>query len=179
MRACNSQLRTLRITNSVRQQLKNPVGLLIEGKSVDCNDALRKAVEKVKPSPSIFVGDTISRNAEASGIVADVIIVDNLEKRHESASRISPGERNILRLKNAPGTIDADAWDVIRSAIQKRKSMVMVEGEEDLLTLVAVVLAPLGSLVAYGQPDRGIVIVVVSDAEKSLAEKIIRGLCAT
>ncbi len=57
--------------------------------------------------------------------------------------------------------------------------MVMVEGEEDLLTLVAVVLAPLGSLVAYGQPDRGIVIVVVSDVEKSLAEQIIRGLCAT
>jgi len=55
----------------------------------------------------------------------------------------------------------------------------MVEGKEDILTLVAVVLAPLGSLVAYGQPDRGIVIVVVSDVEKSLAEQIIRGLCAT
>jgi len=44
---------------------------------------------------------------------------------------------------------------------------------------VAVALAPLGSLVAYGQPDRGIVIVVVSDAEKSLVEKIVRELCAT
>ncbi|HKM75530.1 MAG TPA: DUF359 domain-containing protein [Candidatus Bathyarchaeia archaeon] len=172
-------MRTLRITNSVRQQLKNPVGILVEGKSVNCNDTLRKAVEKVKPSPTILVGDTITRNAEASGIVADVIIIDNLEKRQESTSRIYPGERNIFRLTNAPGTIDANAWDIISCAIQKRKSLVIVEGEEDLLALVAVAVAPLGSLVAYGQPDRGIVIVVVSDAEKSLVEKIVRELCAT
>jgi len=172
-------LRTLRITNSVRQQLKNPVGILVKGESVNCNDTLRKAVEKVKPSPTILVGDTITRNAEASGIVADVIIIDNLEKRHESTSRIYSGERNIFHLKNAPGTIDANAWDIIRSAIQKRNSLVIVEGEEDLLAIVAVALAPLGSLVAYGQPDRGIVIVVVSDVEKSLVEQIIRELCAT
>jgi len=147
--------------------------------SVNCNDALRKAVDKVRPSPIILVGDTISRNAEASGIVADVIVVDTLEKRHESASRISPGERNIFHLKNAPGTIDANAWDIIRSAIQKRNSLVIVEGEEDLLALVAVGVAPLGSLVAYGQPDRGIVIIVVSNVEKSLVEQLIRELCVT
>jgi hypothetical protein len=169
-------LRTLRISNAVRQQLKNPVGTLVEA---NCNDVLRKAVDKVKPSPTILVGDTISRYAEASGIVADVIIVDNLEKRHESTNSVHPGERNILRLKNAPGTIDANAWEIIRSAIQKRKSLVIVEGEEDLLTLVAVALAPLGSLVAYGQPDRGIVIIVVSDVEKGLVKQMIQELCAT
>ena len=169
-------MRTLRISNAVRQQLKTPVGTLVEA---NCNDALRKAVDKAKPSPTILVGDTISKNAEASGIVADVIIVDNLEKRHESTNRVRLGERNILHLKNAPGTIDANAWEIIRSAIQKRKSLVIVEGEEDLLTLVAVALAPVGSLVAYGQPGRGIVIIVVSDVEKGLVEQIIQELCAT
>jgi len=163
----------------VRQQLKNPIGILVEGTSVVCNDALRKAVDKVKPSPTILVGDTISRNAEASGIIADVMVVDNLEKRHESVSRITPSERNIFHFENHPGTIDANAWDIIRSAIQKRNSLVIVEGEEDLLTLVAVGVAPLGSLVAYGQPDRGIVIIVVSNVEKSLVEQLIRELCVT
>ena len=152
---------------------------MVEGKTDICNDALRRAVEKVKPLPTIFVGDTITKNAEASGIVADVIIVDFLEKRLESLYRISPGERNILRLKNAPGTIDGKAWDVVFSAIQDRNSLVAVEGEEDLLALVAIAVAPVGSLVAYGQPDRGIVITLVSDAEKSLIEQIIRELCTT
>ncbi|MCW4027273.1 MAG: GTP-dependent dephospho-CoA kinase family protein, partial [Candidatus Bathyarchaeota archaeon] len=43
---------------------------------------------------------------------------------------------------------------------------VLVEGEEDLLTLVAVLSAPLGSLVVYGQPRTGIVGVGVTEAAK-------------
>jgi len=169
-------LRTLRITDSVRQELKIPVGKLVEGKPADCNEALVKAIKKAKPSPTILVGDTITKNAEASGISADVVIFDNVERRRKSTHVVSPGERNVFHLRNAPGTIDAAAWGVVRAAIQKPQSAVIVEGEEDLLTLVAIAVAPIGSLVAYGQPDNGIVIITVSDVEKKLVERIIKNL---
>lgn len=37
----------------------------------------------------------------------------------------------------------------------------IVDGEEDLLTLVAMAVAPLGSFVIYGQPREGVVLVEV------------------
>lgn len=164
-------MRTLHLTNSLRQQLKTPIGELVEGTESHCNDVLRVTVGNVKPSPSILVGDTISRNAIAVGIMADVIIIDNLEKRHK-ANKFSVGQRRIFQLNNQPGTIDANAWKIIRSAIQSRNSVVAVEGEEDLLVLVAIEEAPSGSLVAYGQPDRGIVLIIVSDLEKKQVKQI-------
>jgi GTP-dependent dephospho-CoA kinase len=164
-------VRTLHLPNSLRQQLKTPVGELVEGTVAHCNDVLRKTAENAKPSPLILVGDTISRNAKAAGIMADVIILDNLEKRHK-ANKFSVGQRRIFQLKNQPGTIDANAWEIIRSAIESRNSIVNVEGEEDLLVLVAIDRAPIGSLVAYGQPDRGIVLVIVTDLEKNQVKQI-------
>jgi len=164
-------VRTLHLPDSLRQQLKTPVGELVEGTIAHCNDELRKAAENAKPSPLILVGDTISRNATAAGIMADVIILDNLEKRCQ-ANRFSVGQRRIFYLKNQPGTINANAWEIIRSAIESRNSLVNVEGEEDLLVLVVIEEAPIGSLVAYGQPDRGIVLVIVSDLEKNRIKQI-------
>ena len=171
-------MRTLRITDSVRRKLKIPIGKLVEGKPADCNEALRKAIEKIKPSPTILVGDTITRNAEASGILADVVIIDNVEKRRKSTDMVCIRERNVFHLKNAPGTIDAAAWEIVRCAIRKPQSAVIVEGEEDLLTLVAIAIAPIGTLVAYGQPDSGIVMITVSDAEKKLVEQILQELAS-
>jgi len=45
----------------------------------------------------------------------------------------------------------------------------VVEGEEDLLTLVVMVTAPLGSLVVYGQPNEGLVLVEVNGEAREKA----------
>ncbi|HMK82220.1 MAG TPA: DUF359 domain-containing protein, partial [Candidatus Bathyarchaeia archaeon] len=42
----------------------------------------------------------------------------------------------------------------------------IVDGEEDLLVLVVIAVAPVGSLVVYGQPNEGIVLVNVTLAKK-------------
>ena len=39
---------------------------------------------------------------------------------------------------------------------------IVVEGEEDLATLPAILYAPPGSVVVYGQPDEGSVLVKVN-----------------
>ncbi len=55
---------------------------------------------------------------------------------------------------------------------ENRQVQILVAGEEDLLTLAAVWLAPLGSLVVYGQPHQGVVTVEVTAQKKREAEKI-------
>jgi hypothetical protein len=49
----------------------------------------------------------------------------------------------------------------------------VVEGEEDLLTLVAVVEAPENSLVVYGQPREGLVVVKVDEKIKKRVKEIV------
>jgi len=43
------------------------------------------------------------------------------------------------------------------------KYKLYIDGEEDLVTLVAIKLAPLGSVVVYGQPGEGLVAVEVTE----------------
>jgi uncharacterized protein (UPF0218 family) len=50
---------------------------------------------------------------------------------------------------------------------------VMVDGEEDLLTLVAVLSAPEHALVVYGQPHRGIVVVKVTEETRERMRRIV------
>ena len=50
---------------------------------------------------------------------------------------------------------------------------VVVDGEEDLLTLVAVLYAPEGSFVVYGQPYQGIIVVKVTPEKKAEAKALL------
>jgi uncharacterized protein (UPF0218 family) len=79
-----------------------------------------------------------------------------------------------MRLRNSPGTISDDAWGIMASAIKHRnKVRVVVEGEEDLVTLVAVMEAPEKTWVVYGQPCEGMVVVEVTPQKKNEIKKII------
>jgi len=49
----------------------------------------------------------------------------------------------------------------------------LVEGEEDLLTIVAVLCAPENSLVVYGQPHEGIVVVKVTEKTRETMRHIV------
>lgn len=157
--------KTLTLTDQLREQLKEPLGLLISGSINTCNDYLKSRVSDGKRGSLILVGDTVSRNAIQAGIKPDVIIVDNKEMRKESPP-ILMEDRRQFSLCNAQGSIDLTAWDVIDRAIRTGDSAVIVEGEEDLLVLVAVSVASVGSLVVYGQPKKGIVLVTVTPEKK-------------
>ena len=156
----------LLITEPQRLLLKEPLGQLVRGTFSECNETLRKLQETEKPRRLVLVGDTISRNAIQSGIKADVIIIDHKEMR-EDAVEFSHGKARVFRTINEPATISLLAWQAIAEAIEKGDSVVRVDGEEDLLALVAIIVAPIGSIVAYGQPGIGIVVVRVSPDKKS------------
>jgi hypothetical protein len=149
------------------------LGELISGTFSECNNALRIRIEETTPPKVILVGDTVSRNAVLSGIRADVIIVDNKEMRHETRP-FRYGSRILFKITNAQGTINSISWSVVNQAIEMGNAAVIVEGEEDLLTLVAISESPIESLVVYGQPGEGIVMVRVSEGKKQEVLRLMR-----
>jgi hypothetical protein len=166
-----SKPKTLVLPDSLRQQLKKPFGQLVTGSISECNRVIETAIQEEAPPTVVLVGDTVSRHAIEAGIRADLIIVDNMEMRQSSAP-VSLGPRKTFRLINSQGTIAAESWDVISGALNAGDSAVVVEGEEDLLVLVAASIAPIRSFVVYGQPNVGVVLVRVSVEKKHEVAKV-------
>jgi len=79
-----------------------------------------------------------------------------------------------VKVKNSPGTISDEAWTAVESAIKRSsKVKVVVEGEEDLLALVAILAAPENALVVYGQPHEGMVMVEVTSQKRNEISKLV------
>ena len=166
-------VKTLLITPHLTQQLKKPLGELVEGTRYDCNLHLKSVIQKEEPTKTVLVGDTVSRTAVQSGIEPDVIIVDRKEMRRD-AKPFMFKKREQFKLVNVQGSISSASWGIVKEAIRIGKSVIVVEGEEDLLTIVAISESPIGSLVVYGQPSEGIVLVRVSAEKKEEINQLVR-----
>lgn len=159
----------------LRSSLKHPLGKLLPESSSDIDEEIATAISAKKPPRVIFVGDAVSKRAVTKGIRRDVMIVDNKEKRAQTKP-LEVRAKRTFRVRNDPGTIGSEAWAAVGEAINSGDAIMIVEGEEDLLTLVAMAVAPLGSLVIYGQPGEGLVLVEVDDAAKKKAWCFLEGM---
>ena len=139
------------LTDELRYELKKPQGMLIEGSIEEIMEKLKELIEKEKPSIIISVGDIVSIHMIEHGIALNILIVDNKTMR-KPIQPITVDVDQTLYAKNPPGAITDEAWDTIKEALQlKMKTKIVVEGEEDLLTVVTVLSAPEDALVVYGQ----------------------------
>ncbi len=162
-----------RLTPELREKLKAPLGLLIQGSFDETMKTLKQLIEKEKPSKIISVGDTVSDSMTRHGFSPQVLIVDNKVMR-KVIQPIALDADQTLHVKNPPGTLTEEAWTIIKEALRgKRRTKVLVDGEEDLLTLVAVLCAPENSLVVYGQPHEGIVVVKVTEKTRETMRRIV------
>ncbi len=129
-------------------------------------EKLKKIVDETKPAKIIAVGDRVSGNLHKSGFSPNVIIVDNRIMRKPVAP-LEFDAKKTFNVKNPAGTVTDEAYKTVQKAISSADRVkVLVDGEEDLLTLVAVLSAPEGSIVVYGQPREGIVVVLVNKESK-------------
>ncbi|MGQ9595833.1 MAG: GTP-dependent dephospho-CoA kinase family protein [Thermoproteota archaeon] len=160
---------SLRASDETRRVAKKPLGLLVREEV--CLTDLLKGFEGML----ISVGDVVSRRLIEKGFDPSVCIVDGKTMREIITGFESFLQgRNILRLVNPPGTISGDSWHIVKEALASNPSTIIVDGEEDLLTLVAIEVAPEGSMVLYGQPREGIVIVRVDETSKRLVSEILK-----
>lgn len=170
--------RTLKLTQTLRRELKEPLGSLIEGTPKETVKRLEELIQKEKPACIISVGDIVSQNLANQGISAKVVVVDNRVMRED----IEPIQVNVEKtdyIKNPAGTITPRVWTSIGEALKREgRTKIVVEGEEDLLTLVAVLQAPENSLVVYGQPHKGIVVIKVNSETRRYVRRIVKAMSA-
>jgi len=162
------------LTPELRMKLKKPLGTLIRGSFAETMKTFKDMVEKEKPSVIISVGDTVSKNLVKNYVFPLLSIVDNrVMRRHVKPIPLTV-EKTVL-IRNPAGTITKEAIDAIKEALKSnRRVKMVVDGEEDLLTLIAVFYSPKNSFVVYGQPYEGIVVVKVTQEKKAEVAEILK-----
>ncbi|MEM2971552.1 MAG: DUF359 domain-containing protein [Candidatus Bathyarchaeia archaeon] len=164
------------LTPELRLKLKNPIGTLIRGSYSETMKKLAEMAEKEKPAAIISVGDVVSKNLTESHLFPQLSIVDNKVMRRKIPPIQTKAEKT-FHARNPPGTITEEAVKAIQEAFKSNKhAKVVVDGEEDLLTLIAVLYAPQNSFVIYGQPYEGIVVIKVTPEKKAEISEILKSM---
>lgn len=122
----------------------------------------------------ISIGDATTKNLLDANIIPKIGIIDNKIEREISKHKIEY-DAITLNADNPPGTITDELWETIEKAKYLAKEsnvLIVVEGEEDLAVIPCVLTAPKNSIILYGQPGEGIV-VVEADKLKDTAKKML------
>ena len=161
------------LTPELRNKFKEPFGTLLRGPSTQTMKQLAAIVAAEKPALIVSVGDRVSRNLHEQGITPQLSITDNKSLRRNIKPAVFETKR-IVRVKNPQGTITEEAVTAIRDALKGNEHIHMtVEGEEDLLTPIAVLYAPENALIIYGQPYMGVVVVRATAEKKSRVKDLL------
>ena len=161
----------MQLPDDLRDQLKNPLGNLVSDNDPNKENIIKKiSVESI----IITVGDRTTENILQLGLKPQIQIIDGLEKRSE---RTVPADDTIstrLSCKNPPGEITEESIQIIKEAFSSEPPVrIIVDGEEDLLVIPACILAPENSVVMYGQPNEGLVIVTITPEIRAKVQKIL------
>ncbi|MEX0763779.1 MAG: GTP-dependent dephospho-CoA kinase family protein [Nitrosopumilaceae archaeon] len=159
----------MHLPENLRADLKRPLGVLL--KDVD---ATKENIQKNIPANSVIisVGDATTEKLIKYGIIPSLQIVDGLEKRVKKELP-SANVKTSLSCFNPAAEITTQSIDTIKKAFQSPKPVrITVTGEEDLLVLPVCVFAPENSVVFYGQPNEGLVIVKINPQIRNKAQSI-------
>lgn len=147
----------LSLPTSDRSELKEPLG------SVETD---LDAIESTRGSPLVTIGDVVTYHCLTGGVTPDIAVVDGRSERE----RLPESMRSVVltdcheTVSNPAGTITENLLLALARAVKRSESTIIcVDGEEDLAVLPAILLAPTGSSVLYGQPGEGMVHVHVTD----------------
>lgn len=160
----------LRLPEEARQSLKRPLGKLFRS----TEDAV-KHIRRSRPARLIAVGDVVTAELLSAGLKPDVVVVDFMVMRFPASDDVRGAIDSYsvpeVKVENSAGAITPELQDALEKAEPPVK--IIVEGEEDLATIPAVLTAPEGSVVAYGQPGEGMVLIEVSEQKKREFKKIL------
>ena len=159
--------------------LKEPFGNLIPDKNINrrkLNAVLRHA-KKI-----ISVGDATTDRLISFGIIPDISVVDGKERRMKrkyvnnsslNGDQIDKNLAKELKCSNEAGTISKKAVELLQDALEMSSPVrIIVDGEEDLLALPLFLIVPDNSVVMYGQPYEGLVVVKIDSKIRKKAKDL-------
>jgi len=161
----------LQLPDDLRDQLKKPLGNLIRD-----NDPNRENILKIFFAESVIitVGDRTTENMLQFGLKPQIQIIDGLEKRNQRTVHTDDTINTNLSCRNPPGEITEESIQVIQKAFSSEPPVrITVDGEEDLLVIPVCIHAPENSIVMYGQPNEGLVIVTITPDIRAKVQKIL------
>jgi len=162
------------ITAELRAKFKEPFGTLIRGSFDETMGKMKKLLDEEKPPMTISVGDVVSCNLHEHNLHPQLTIIDTKFLRNQNMPEKTHVEKTV-HVNNPKGTITKEAIFAVKEALEKNEhTHIVVEGEEDLLTLIAVLYAPENAIVVYGQPYSGIVVVKVTPEKKAQAKEFLK-----
>ena len=168
---------TLHLPDNLRSSLKPPKGQLFSRKALGAAEDTCAYIKKQELHPVIAVGDMVSINLDKVSCQATVSILDGKTKRHEKLDYEHVADV-VFRAANPAGQIRPEVWIAIEHALtlgaQGKTTKLLIEGEEDLTALPAVVLSPPGAAVVYGLPGKGIVVIEVTSTQKQEVYRIMQ-----
>lgn len=152
----------LYLPQSLRNALKEPMGEIIDPSLVNSHSLI------------IAVGDVTTDILLSKGILPTLSVIDLHAKRKPYKSLAEfpfPESITIHHVKSGPGFISKAAFEAIEQWSEKKdNTVIVVKGEDDLLVLPAILHAPEGSILYYGQPNVGLVKV---DISRNIKEKAV------
>ena len=161
----------MQLPENLRDQLKNPLGNLIKDNDPNKKNVLKKIYAE---SIIITVGDKTTENMVQLGLRPQIQIIDGLEKRNQRLVPVDDAINTKLSCKNPPGEITEESMQVIQKAFSCEPPVrIIVDGEEDLLVIPVCIFAPENSVVMYGQPNEGLVIVHITPEIQAKVQKIL------
>jgi len=151
--------------------LRKPLGIAIFKDEPEAVSNLKILAKCFSPPMIASVGDIVTLNVCRACINPSVAIVDFKSKRKNLSMK---NRRELLSffneciyVRNPRSTITFEAWNKVHDAVRlyitkRRRTLIIVDGEEDLLTLAVSMAIPEKGFVIYGQPDEALIVVIVS-----------------
>jgi uncharacterized protein (UPF0218 family) len=149
----------VKLPNSLREQMKIPLGVLLPESQVDKSNIKKFLSEN---SFIISVGDRTTEKMIDFDLIPSLQIIDGQEKR-EKREPPKLEYTTELTVDNPAAEITSESISMIKKAFTLKSPVrLFVNGEEDLLVLPVCIHAPKNAVVLYGQPNEGLVIVQIT-----------------
>jgi len=160
----------VKLPDSLRDQFKTPLGILLP-----IGQDNKENIEKyLSNNPYLItVGDKTTEKMINFGLIPSLQIIDGFEKRQK---RDLPklGNATELKIDNPAAEITLESIEIIKKAFSMTAPVrITVMGEEDLLVLPVCIHAPDNSIVLYGQPNEGLVLVEISTEIRNKAQTLL------
>ncbi|MFB6130897.1 MAG: GTP-dependent dephospho-CoA kinase family protein [Salinigranum sp.] len=175
----------LRLPATDREAFKEPLGPVytdVEALLSAVERARRRHADAGRPDaaagvPLVAVGDVVTAHLLRAGRTPDVAVIDGQTERRAVDEAIdevlSSADGARLEVENEAATLSRALLEALAAALSREEpTTVVVDGEEDLATLPAILIAPDGASVVYGQPGEGMVHVAVEPDARSEARRL-------
>lgn len=161
------------LDEKLRKRLSQPFGPVLQFSEVAAK------ISKKRPKTLVAVGDNIVVNLLNANLIPDVAVVDFSCQRKpvpnewRMALEKALQSNHYVLVPNPAGSVHPKMEKELQKLLVSAKGWMVVEGEDDLCSLVVMANALPKTLLLYGQPNLGVVWVEVEPKVQKLAQNLL------